>query len=176
MARHLYIGGFSPSNDRWRDYVSNKGGVLVIEQELTSIRDSAKFSVKGEEPFQGEEVVIMDDLLPGRLFAGIIKKVELIESGQNKSNVWSVDCDDYTELLDKRLINEVYENVAGDAVLRDLLLKYFPDFTGNGIQGSAPIVESFPFEYVHGSEAFNAIAEYTGRYWYPDYYKDIKYF
>lgn len=176
MARHLYIGGVSPENDRWRDYVSNKGGVLAIEQELTSIRDSAKFSVKGEEPFQGEEVVIMDDSLSGRLFAGIIKKVELIESGQNKTNVWSVDCDDYTELLDKKLINEVYENIAGDALFQDLLLKYFPDFTGNGIQGSAPIVESYPFEYIHGSEAFNAIAEYTGRYWYPDYYKDIKYF
>lgn len=176
MTRHLYIGGVLPENDRWKDYVSNKGSALAIEQELTSIRDSAKFSIKGEEPFQGEEVVILDDSIPGRLFAGIIKKVELIESGQNKTNVWSVDCDDYTELLDKKLINEVYENVAGDAVFRDLLLKYFPDFTGNGIQGSAPIVESFPFEYVHGSEAFNSIAEYTGRYWYPDYYKDIKYF
>ena len=47
---------------------------LEIEYGLTYAVDTCSFSVKGEQPTEGEEVIIEDS---NRLFAGVIVKVEL---------------------------------------------------------------------------------------------------
>ncbi|MCK9185751.1 MAG: hypothetical protein M0Q16_10325, partial [Candidatus Cloacimonetes bacterium] len=69
MARHLYIAGI----DHWPPANDN----LTIEQALTYQIDTCSFHVAGTRPSEGDEVIIEDDEL-GRLFAGVIVKVELV--------------------------------------------------------------------------------------------------
>lgn len=171
MARHLYIAGV----DRWRDY---ERATMQIEAALTYQIDSCRFQVRGQQPAEGEEVIIEDDNL-GRLFAGIIVKVELAKVQPDKSNrLWQVDCDDYTALLDRRLVVETYENMAADEIFRDIVAKYCPGFTINGVMSGAPVIESTgsEFEYKRPSECFKWLCDYIGWHWQPDYFKDLQFF
>ncbi len=171
MSRHLYIAGVGRISDLEK-------GSLRIEQALTYQIDTCSFSVKGEQPAEGEEVIIEDDAL-GRLFAGIIVKVELARTFPDKSiKVWDVDCDDYTALLDKRLVVESYENMSASDIFLDIVAKYCPGFTTNGVRSGAPVVESTgaEFEYKRPSDCFKWLCDYIGWHWQPDYYKDLHFF
>ncbi len=171
MARHLYVAGI----DRWRDY---ERGTMQIEAPLTYQIDTCRFQVRGERPGEGEEVIIEDDNL-GRLFAGIIVTVELARVQPDKSNrLWSVDCDDYTALLDRRLVVEAYENMSASDIFLDIVAKYCPGFTTNGVRSGAPVVESTgaEFEYKRPSDCFKWLCDYIGWHWQPDYYKDLHFF
>ncbi len=164
MARHLYVAGV----DRWPPANDN----LTIEQVLTYSIDTCSFYVAGTQPSEGDEVIIEDDGI-GRLFAGIIVKVELVDKDLK---IWSVDCDDYTVLLDRRLVVETYENKPADWIFRDIAAKYCPGFTVAGVQAGAPAVEYIVFEYVRPSECFKQLCDYVGWQWQPDYYKDLQFF
>lgn len=171
MTRHLYIAGV----DRWPDLERN---TLQIDQALTYQIDTCSFRVFCEQPAEGDEVIIEDDAL-GRLFAGIIAKVDLAEIYPDKPerfNVWQVDCDDYTTLLDRRLVVETYENKPADWIFQDITAKYCPGFTVAGVQAGAPAVEYIVFEYVRPSECFKQLCDYVGWQWQPDYYKDLQFF
>lgn len=169
MARHLFIAGI----DRWRDYERN---TMQIEATLTYQIDTCRFQVRGQPPAEGEEIIIEDDNL-GRLFAGIIVKAELARVQPDKSNrLWQVDCDDYTALLDRRLVVEIYENTPADEIFRDIAVKYCSGFTTTGVQSDAPAVEYLVFNYVRPSECFKELCEYIGWHWQPTYYKDLQFF
>jgi hypothetical protein len=166
MARHLYITGI----DHWPPANDN----LTIEQALTYQIDTCSFSIRGEQPAEGEEVIVEDDSI-GRLFAGIIVKVELIDKDLK---IWAVECDDYTALLDRRLVVETYENMSASDIFLDIAAKYCPGFTTNGVRPGAPVVESTgaEFEYKRPSECFRWLCDYVGWHWQPDYYKDLSFF
>jgi len=167
MSRYLYIAGVN----RWKDL---ERGSLQIEAALTYQVDTCDFQVRGIQPLDGEEVVIEDDGF-GRLFGGIITKVELLERAAGLK-LWQVECEDYTFALDREMVVETYENVTADVIFRDIVAKYCPDFTVNGVQTGAPIIEYKLFDYVYPSEAFKQLCQYTGWEWQPDYYKDLKFF
>lgn len=169
MSRKLLIAGV----DRWNDLI---GDSLEIEAVLTYQIDTASFKVRGDQPTEGEEVIIEDDSI-GRLFAGIITKVDLDDSSPNRTvNVWKVECDDYTALLDRRLVVETYENMTADTIFRDIVMKYCPGFTMNNVRSGAPNVEYIVFDYVLVSEAFKQLCEYVGWHWQVDYFKDLHFF
>jgi len=163
----LYIAGVN----RWNDL---ERGSLQIEAALTYQIDTCDFQIRGVQPIDGEEVIIEDNSL-GRLFGGIITKVELLER-VGGLKLWQVECEDYTFALDREMVVETYENLTADAIFRDIVSKYCPDFTVNGVQTGAPIVEYKLFDYVYPSEAFKQLCQYTGWEWQPDYYKDLKFF
>lgn len=169
MARHLYIAGVDRQSELER-------GSLQIDQVLTYQIDTCSFSIRGDKPSEGDEVIIEDDAL-GRMFAGIIVKVELARTFPDKSiKVWQVDADDWTALLDRKLVVETYENMAADAIFRDIAAKYCPGFTVNGVRSGAPVVEYIPFDYLRPSECFKQLCDYVGWHWQPDYYKDLQFF
>ena len=165
--RHLYIAGV----DRWCDLERD---TLQIEQALTYQIDTCSFNIHGEQPTEGEEVIVEDDSI-GRLFAGVIVKVELVDKDLK---LWAVECDDYTVLLDRRLVVESYENMSASDIFLDIVAKYCPGFTTNGVRPGAPVVESTgaEFEYKRPSECFRWLCDYVGWHWQPDYYKDLHFF
>src|SRR5690625_2861974 len=127
MSRTIYIAG----QNRHRDYQRD---TLVINEALTYQMNTCQFQLKGIRPNEGDEVIIEDDKL-GRLFAGTVVNVSLNRSLPDRSNnVWNIDCDDYRTIADKRLVVETYEDMAADDIFRDLVDKYCPDFTVNGVQ------------------------------------------
>jgi hypothetical protein len=164
--RSLNIAGV----ERWPDLERD---TLRIEAALTYAVDTCSFKVTGEQPNEGEEVIIED--AGTRLFAGIIVKVEMID---RDLKLWSVDCDDYTALLDRRLVVETYENLPAEEIFRDIVAKYCPGFTVNGVMTGAPVIESTgaEFEYKRPSECFRWLCDYVGWHWQPDYYKDLSFF
>ena len=167
--RSLKIAGV----ERHHDLEKNS---LEIECGLTYAVDTCSFSVKGEPPTEGEEVIIEDS---NRLFAGVIVKVELARTFPSKTiKVWQIDCDDYTAILDRRLVVESYANRAADWIFKDIVEKYCPGFTVGGVQSGAPVIESTgaEFEYKRPSECFKWLCDYVGWHWQPDYYKDLSFF
>lgn len=170
MARRLLIAG----TNRWSDY---ERGSLRIEAALTYQIDTCRFDLRGERPNEGDEVIIEDDALAEpRLFAGVVTKVELVKRGRQMPNLWQVDCDDYTALLDRYLVVEVYENTSASDIFLDIVNKYCPGFTTNGVRAGAPVVEYLSFDYVRPSECFRQLCDYVGWHWEPDYYKDLSFF
>lgn len=170
MARSLKIAGM----ERWPDY---RRGSLNISQILTSQVDSCSFAVKGLKPLQGSEVIIEDsDLAKPRLFAGIIDRVELVMS--KAPLVWKVDCQDYTLQMDKKLVVETYLGWNADAIARDILNKYCPGFSAQGVGIGAPAIESTgtEFNYKMPSECMKWLCDYIGWQWYVDYYKVVHFF
>ncbi|MBN6186400.1 hypothetical protein JQN58_05290 [Aneurinibacillus sp. BA2021] len=176
MTKHLYIAGV----DRWRDYVKEDimRHSLQVEAVLTYQMDIARFKVRGDRPMEGEEIIIEDDEL-GRMFGGIIVKVDLAYTLPDKSvSVWQVECDDYTNKLDQKLVVERYQNVAADVIFRDIAAKYCPEFTVKGVRSGAPVIEDTGNEmaYKYPSECFKWLCDYIGWHWMPDYYKDLHFF
>lgn len=172
MAQHLYIAGA----DRWRDL---QKGSLEIQAALTYEIDTCRFDVKGAKPIEGTEVIIEDDAY-GRLFAGIVVVSQLTKSLRTapgvKTNVWHVECNDYTELIDRRLVVETYENVSASEIFADIVTKYCPDFSASGILPDAPVVEYIVFNYKYPTECFKELCDYTGWSWQPDYFKTVHFF
>ncbi len=170
--RSLKIAGV----ERWKDVEDH---TLTINQALTYQVDTCSFNVTGVQFVEGEEVIVEDDVV-GRLFAGIITQVELVRTiyPDRRVKIWRVDCDDYTALVDRRLVVEAYENQTADAIFKDIVTKYCLGFTAFGVQSGAPVVESTGTEmaYKRPSECFRWLCEYTGWHWQPDYYKDLHFF
>lgn len=168
MTLILTIAGEDRSHDLERDK-------LDIDQVLAYQVDTCTISLKGEQPAEGEEIIIDHD--GTRFFAGIITNVELSRTLADKSViVWKVDCDDYTTYMDRKLVVETYENMAADEMIKDIAAKYCPGFTVAGVVPGAPVIEWIRFDYNLPSECFKEICEYVGWHWYVDYYKDIKFF
>jgi hypothetical protein len=170
MSRSLKIAGV----ERWaEDYI---GESLEIDLQLYGEINTCKFQVRGTEPVKGEEVLLTDSSL-GVLFAGIIVRVEMREKMPGVSvPIWEVDCDDYTALLNKRLVVEDYTGWTATAIVQDICSKYCPDVTIAGVVEGAPVIEYIRFDYQTPQECFNRIAEYVNWIWDIDFTKDIKFY
>ena len=87
-----------------------------------------------------------------------------------------VECGDYTELLDRLLVVENYTNVTASAIFIDLVNKYAPSFTVEGVQEISPTVQEISFNYERLSDCFRELCEYIGWQWQVDYLKDLKFY
>lgn len=151
---------------------------LKIENILTRKRDSCKFKIVSHAgdtyaPSLGQEVIIT--LNGTRVFGGIIVDREQKALTYNLFE-WQIVCDDYTRLLDRRLIPDTYENTTVDAILADIQTNYMPTgFTITNVD--CPVtVKYVRFNYVPVSKAIEQLAELAGYDWYVDYSKDIHFF
>ncbi|TAH58221.1 MAG: LamG domain-containing protein [Sphaerochaeta sp.] len=164
-------------------YVLTVGGIgksvqqdtLRIDKALTYQVDTCKCTIlSSARPSEGDEVIVTDSTL-GVLFGGVIIKVKL----KNKDvPMWEIDCNDYTELLDRRLVVESYTNMSASDIFLDIASKYCPGFTVNGVQPGAPMVEAtgVEFDYKPVSECFRWLCDYVGWHWQTTVYKDLQFF
>ncbi len=145
-----------------------------IEQGLSHGQDACSITLKsGDKPTEGQEIIVEDG--GARLFGGIITNPKEDEKTPTKV-FYSCESVDYGYQLDRRLVVEVYENMSASNIALDILAKYCPGFTGNGIVSGAPVVEYIKFDYLRPSECLKQLTEYVGWQWKVDYYKDVKFF
>lgn len=175
MSIVLTIGG----TDRTERVESNS---LRIENILTRKRDVCRFNILDNPsasftPTVGQEVIITFDPGTGstRVFGGVIVELEQQVTAY-KLIRWKVTCEDYTRLLDRRLVSDSFSNTTVDAVIAQLATTYFPTgFTTNNVD--CPVtVATINFNYKTLVKCIEELAEKTGYDWYVDYNKDLHFF
>ncbi len=176
---------------------------LKIQNILTRRRDTASFNIlthTGDSylPRLGEEVVIydssgelgaqtwddMDEAWEDtdrtwegteKIFGGVIVEIEstAMAYGTVRHNI---QCQDYTRLLDKRLVPDSFTDKTVDEIIAALKDLYFPeDFTINNVD--APIlIQSISFKYMPLAKAIEKLADILNYDWYVDYDKDVHFF
>lgn len=151
---------------------------IVIQNILTRKRDKCNFSILHNPtyaftPTVGQEVIITLD--GTRVFAGVIVGLEQ-ETTSYKLVRWKVECEDYTRLLDRKLVTGAFENQTIDQIMTSLASSYFPTgFTTGGV--NAPVtVKYVNFSYKPLSKCIELLADYAGYDWYVDYNKVLYFF
>lgn len=147
---------------------------LDVANILTRQVDTAKFSFKyhTSTPFSvgvNDSVKIYDN--QDLIFRGIVTKTRKRATSMALLTI-DVDAVDATRELDNKVVAQQYESQTVDYIVRDIILRYAPQFTFNHVD--APITINFiRFSYQLVSECFQELAEITGYDWYVDENKDI---
>lgn len=162
-----------------RTYTINSVEVLVEKNSLSysdklNERTTCSFVVINPE-FTidvGMEVTITEDT--DIIFAGTIDSLE--EKGYHVNYV-SVACVDFSQLVDKRIIAEAYENELAGDIVKDFISTVFTEegITAGTIQ-DGPTISKAVFNYDNGNIAMNYLADITGFSWYIDNLKQLHFF
>lgn len=152
---------------------------LQIDNILTSQVDTAKFTIKqyGTKhtfiPEVGEEVMVFNNFK--KIFAGLVIKITQ-HADDYKVILYDVECQDYTRVLDRKLVADVFTNTSIADIITSLRDDYFPDFTLNNVVNADLIVSYIAFNYATISTCLQQLATIVGYDWYVDYDKDLHFF
>ncbi|KKK58019.1 hypothetical protein LCGC14_3048650, partial [marine sediment metagenome] len=152
---------------------------LIRENILTRQVDRARFTIKKYgsvhvlNPTVGQEVEIYNDGI--KIFGGIIIKVtQRIQ--QYKILFFDVECEDYTRLLDRKLVINSYKNQTIQEIIEDINNNFLTGFTINNVTGGSREVAYIAFNYIPVSQALQRLADLISFDWYVDFDKDIHFF
>ncbi|MBU1067515.1 hypothetical protein KKE60_06985, partial [Patescibacteria group bacterium] len=121
-----------------------------------------------------QEIIITTTGGATRHFAGYITKISHNVDGITKS--WHLDCQDYTILLDKAIVNEKYENRTDAYMLNDAFTTYLPEIDASTYVIAGKTHDWFLANRITLSQFVNALAGAAGYDWYVDYNKNLRYF
>lgn len=152
-------------------------GSLRIKDKLNNRTNECSFTIKkygseGITPSLNDEVVITLD--GTKIFGGVISTYDDSVVGQNMLE-YEVVCKDYSQYINRRLVNERYENKTVEYIINEILTLYASDFTANNLNGDVT-VKSIAFNRITVSEAIEKLAKLLSYSWYIDYDKDIHFF
>lgn len=109
-----------------------------------------------------------------KVFGGIITSMES-KAESYAVIIHTVECQDYTRLLDHKLVPDGFENKTVAEILTSLRDSYFTGFTLNNVV--APVlVQSVNFNYLPVSKCIEQLAKLINYDWYVDYDKDLHFF
>ena len=152
---------------------------FMIENILTNQVDRCKFTVRKygsftTEPETGQEVLVYNN--GTKIFGGIIVKVTQ-RADDFKVIKFEVECEDYTRLLDRKLVVQIYQNQTIAQIIESIVSLYLAGsgFTTNNVT-STTNVTSITFNYIPISECLKKLANMVNYDWYVDYNKDIHFF
>lgn len=149
---------------------------LNVSNILTRQVDRATFTVKKYgsthtyTPIAGSEVFMYVDGV--REFAGYIVRVTQ-RSEDYKVIYYDVECEDYTRLLDRKLIADTYQNETLGTIIRTLRDRYFRDITVLQVDEENTEIAYAGFNYEQASSALTKLADKLNFDWYIDYYKNL---
>ena len=132
-------------------------------------------------PTNSSEIIIYD-VYGNKIFGGIIVSTEEKRRANNPGTgtellEYSVSCQDYTRLLQKKLIVETFEDMTCLEIITAIRDGYFSseEFTLNNVE-TGPTVTHISFNYKTGDQALENLAVAVGYQWYIDYDKDIHFY
>lgn len=146
-----------------------------IRQVLTRRQSSCSFNITQHAgrtyvPTIGHEIIVLDGAT--RIFGGVIVS---LESQPNAYGVieHQIDCQDYSRILGRKLVPDVYQNMTVDAIIADLKTNYFPSgFTITQVDCTTTI-NYISFNYKPLDKCIQELSELVGYDWYVDYNKDV---
>lgn len=108
------------------------------------------------------------------IFAG---SIDSANATGDKVKLVSVSCVDFSELIDKRIVANAYENELAGDIVRDFITEVFAEegITAGTIQ-DGPTISKAVFNYDNGNVAMNYLADVTGFSWYIDNLKQLNFF
>lgn len=148
---------------------------LRIKNVLTTKVDSCSFTIRNYGnriyvPVVGREVIIYDNAT--KVFAGhIVRRTQ--KFSWFKVVEYECECVDYSRLLSKRLVSNIYENMTINAIIQHLIDHFsIGGFTTNNVSCTTEI-EYIAFNYQPLDKCLEELAKLVNYDYYVDYDKDI---
>lgn len=152
-----------------------------ISTSLNAQPNTCRFDCVGFAPVRGQEVIVTLGTASNRLFAGHVLSVTPKAANKHQRARWSVDCVDYTWLLEsRRITGRHYTNSTPAAILADLMTFAPAEFTATAIETGLDNVADFTTN--HAETLMQAIVRLMkmvskgslkGGYAYVDYSKNL---
>ena len=160
-------------------------GIFIVNA-VTHEPDSCTFNLHAPDivPVSGQEVVCYLDSTAGTvLFAGVIVSTTQYKLAPNVESTdrlytYQVECQDYSKLLNQRLVIETYVSKKSDYIIADIVSQFTDaafSFTTNNVERSRTITRVL-FNYIPVAEALQQLADLLEWDWYIDSDKDIHFF
>src|SRR4030095_6712719 len=149
---------------------------LTIHDQLNEVPNTCTFTVQGDRPVEGAELVIAYGSASNtsRVFAGTILRVTQLYVAAKPSNVlWQVEGIDYTWELNRRLVVAKYTNQSASAIAADLIATWAPAGFTTAIEASLPVVDEISLTNTPLMDALTQLATRIGGYASCDYFKAI---
>jgi hypothetical protein len=133
--------------------------------------------LNGTPPSVGSEVKLgLGDLTSLNLiFGGTIQIINQAYDGLLRNPMWDISCMDYTFLLNRRKVWEMYKDLSATSIVLSLMAEYTSGFTVFNVQPNLPVI-SVTFNGEDISNALNEVASLVGGYWYVDYTRNLHFF
>ena len=144
---------------------------LRIDDHINQQANEAAFTTVNYRPSVGDELEIVDGSTT--IFAGVVLSIRQVLTGLKTE--YEITCKDWTHYLDRKLVNERYEDTTVAAVIEHLIDTYAPGFTYENVQGTQ-LVKSVSFNRIPVSECLERLSSLTSYSWRVDYDKDIHFF
>lgn len=149
---------------------------LRIESVITRRIDTCHFTLEGTHTLTegSDEIIISNTGETIRYFAGFITKIARDIEGITK--LFHCTCQDYTILLDRVLVNEVYTDKTDAYILNDLFTKYLPEINATTYVATGKTHDRILFNRITLRQAIDMLSTDSGLDWYVDYNKNLRYF
>lgn len=152
---------------------------LRKEQVSSKEPDTLTFDIRNRDnqtyrPALGDEVKMYDVDGLTLIFGGTVINTE--EKIDGLLRYYHVECKDYTQTLDRKLVVGTYTGQTVAYIVNDIIDNYTTGFT-NVNTTDTTVVNLIQFNYLTPSECFKKLAAMLGNYsWYVDYTKDIHFY
>lgn len=174
----IYISGVDKT-----DYIVR--GSLAITDEINAKVNTCTFkTIDASDTWKPDtsETLTVYDPSSNKIFAGIITSVDERRVGINPGTSnelleYTVNAQDYTRLLQKRLVVESFEGYTCHDIIQAIIDKYFSQegFTLTNVNAVVTVTK-ITFNYKAGDKCIDDLAKAAGCEWYVDYDKDIHFF
>ena len=154
---------------------------LRIQNIMTRKRDKCTFNVITQTgdtyiPKIGEEIIITDT--GTKIFAGIIKRI-VSKPLVFKQIVNRIECADYLDLLDRKLVPDTFVDQTVDQIIASLKANFFPtgpsEITINNV--NAPVIIKYAaFNYLPLAKAIQQLADTINYDFFVDFDRDLHFF
>jgi len=105
-----------------------------------------------------------------KVFGGTIDRiVKQKPSGGTIERAYKVECVDYHQIADRRIVAEAYDNKTAEYIVNDIITKYLSSegITAVNVQEDPTIVRAV-FNYIKASRALDELSELVGYSWWID--------
>jgi len=163
----VQIGGVDRTGDvRWDSLVINDA--LSIEQPNT-----CSFQIAGAAPTEWQEVVIALGAVNNKQFGGHIRRVSQVHEDLPANVLYTVECVDYTRLLNRRKVLKHYPSQSASLTIADLITTFTSGFTTANVAPGLPTIDAIDFDNEDVSRAIAQVLKLAGAKGYVDYDRDV---